>query len=109
MEFYRKRAQERLLVRVRHVERQTGLLAQGASIRVFQSRWGNCTAHNTLEFHPRVMELAASAQEYVVLHELCHVVEKNHTKAFWTLVSRHMPDWKAQHEVLEGATFGDSG
>lgn len=108
LEFYRERAQERLLARVRHWERQTGLLARGARIRVFQSRWGNCTAHNTLEFHPRVMELPASVQEYVVLHELCHVVEKNHTKTFWTLVTRHMPDWRVQHEVLERAAFGDS-
>lgn len=108
MEFYRERAHERLLARVRHWERQTSLLAQGARIRVFQSRWGNCTAHNTLEFHPRVMELAASVQEYVVLHELCHVVEKNHTRAFWTLVSMHMPDWKAQHQALEQAAFGEA-
>lgn len=108
LEFYRERAQERLLARVRHWERQTGLQARGARIRAFQSRWGNCTAHNTLEFHPRVMELPASVQEYVVLHELCHVAEKNHTKTFWTLVSRHMPDWRVQHEVLEQAAFGDS-
>lgn len=108
MEFYRERAQERLLARVRHWERQSGLQAQGIRIRVFQSRWGSCTAHNTLEFHPRVMELPASVQEYVVLHELCHTVEKNHTKAFWAFVARHMPDWPAQHDVLERAAFGDA-
>lgn len=108
LEFYRERALERLLARVRHWERQSGLQARGARIRVFQSRWASCTAHNTLEFHPRVMELPSSVQEYVVLHELCHTVEKNHTKKFWALVTRHMPDWRSQHEVLEKATFGDS-
>lgn len=108
LEFYRERAQERLLARVRHWERQSGLQARDARIRVFQSRWASCTAHNTLEFHPRVMELPASVQEYVVIHELCHTMEKNHTKAFWTLVAMHMPGWREQHEGLERAAFGDA-
>lgn len=106
--FYRDRAHEKLLVRVRHWERQTELKARGARVRHFQSRWASCNTQNVLEFHPRVMELPASVQDYVILHELCHTVEKNHTKAFWALVARHMPDWQRQHEVLERAVFGDA-
>jgi predicted metal-dependent hydrolase len=107
-QFYRDRAHEKLLARVRHWERVTGLRAHVARIRHFQSRWASCDAHDVLEFHPRVMELPASVQDYIIVHELCHTVEKSHTKAFWTLVARHMPDWKRQHEVLERAAFGDS-
>jgi predicted metal-dependent hydrolase len=106
--FYRDRAHEKLLARVRHWERETGLRAMGARIHHFQSRWASCTPRNVLEFHPRVMELPASAQDYIVVHELCHTVEKNHTKAFWALVTRHMPDWRRQHAVLERAIFGDA-
>ena len=96
------------MVRVRHWQRETGLQANGARIRHFQSRWASCDANNTLEFHPRVMELPASVQDYVIVHELCHTVEKNHTKAFWALVASHMPDWQRQHQVLERAVFGDA-
>lgn len=106
--FYRDRAGEKLLTRVRHWERETGLQANGARIRHFQSRWASCDVHNVLEFHPRVMELPASVQDYVVVHELCHTQEKNHTKAFWGLVASHMPDWHRHHEVLERAVFGDA-
>lgn len=106
--FYRDRAHEKLLVRVRHWQRETGLQATGARIRHFQSRWASCDASNTLEFHPRVMELPTSVQDYVIVHELCHTVEKNHTKAFWALVASHMPDWQRQHQVLERAVFGDA-
>lgn len=106
--FYRERAHEKLLVRVRHWQRQTGLQANGTRIRHFQSRWASCDANNTLEFHPRVMELPASVQDYVIVHELCHTVEKNHTKAFWTLVASHMPGWQQQHGVLERAVFGEA-
>lgn len=104
--FYRERANEKLLQRVRHWERQTGLQSRGARIRHFQSRWASCDTENVLEFHPRVMELASTVQDYIIVHELCHTVEKNHTKAFWTLVTRHMPDWQRQHEALEHARFG---
>lgn len=106
--FYRDRAHEKLLVRVRHWQRETGLQATGARIRHFQSRWASCDANNILEFHPRVMELPASVQDYVIVHELCHTVEKNHTKAFWALVASHMPDWQRQHQLLERAVFGDA-
>jgi predicted metal-dependent hydrolase len=108
LDFYRLRAHERLLARVRYWERLSGLQARGARIRVFQSRWASCNSHDVLEFHPRVMELPSTVQDYVVIHELCHTVEKNHTKAFWALVARHMPDWQRQHEVLERAVFGDA-
>ena len=106
--FYRDRAHEKLLVRVRHWQRETGLQAKGARIRHFQSRWASCDANHILEFHPRVMELPTSVQDYVIVHELCHTVEKNHTKAFWALVASHMPDWQRQHQVLERAVFGDA-
>jgi predicted metal-dependent hydrolase len=106
--FYRERAQEKLKVRVRRWQRETGLQATGTRIRHFQSRWASCDANNTLEFHPRVMELPASVQDYVIVHELCHTIEKNHTKAFWALVASHMPDWQKQHQLLERAVFGDA-
>lgn len=54
------------------------------------------------------MELSSSVQDYVILHELCHTVEKSHTKQFWALVARHMADWKVRHETLERAAFGDA-
>lgn len=54
------------------------------------------------------MELPASVQDYVVVHELCHTIEKSHTPAFWALVARHLPDWQRQHEQLERAAFGDA-
>lgn len=102
------RSQAQWFLRVRHWQRETGLQANGARIRHFQSRWASCDANNTLEFHPRVMELPVSVQDYVIVHELCHTVEKNHTKAFWALVASHMPDWQRQHQVLERAVFGDA-
>lgn len=99
--FYRERALARLLPRARYWERMTGLQARQVCIRVFQSRWASCSADNSVEFHPRVMELSPAVQDYVIVHELCHTVEKGHTRVFWSLVAEHMPDWKKRHEALE--------
>lgn len=101
--FYREKAQEKLQARLRYWEKQTGLQSNGARIRVFQSRWASCDANNVIEFHPRVMELPLAVQDYIVVHELCHVVEKSHTKAFWSLVAQYMPDWQARHHILDSA------
>lgn len=106
--FYQERAEEKLLSRVRHWERETGLRAAGACIRHFQSRWASCDAANILQFHPRVMELAGSVQDYIIVHELCHTVEKNHTRAFWGLVAQFMPGWRREHEALERVVHWDA-
>jgi predicted metal-dependent hydrolase len=84
-QFYHARADEKLPGRVRYWERQTGLQAAGMRIRHFQSRWASCNARNVLQFHPRVMELATSVQDYVIVHELCHTVEKT--------TPRHSGSW----------------
>lgn len=107
-DFYHERAEEKLLARVRHWERETGLKSAGACVRHFQSRWASCSAANVLQFNPRVMELAGSVQDYIIVHELCHTIEKNHTKAFWRLLTRLMPGWRQQHAMVEQAAFGDA-
>ncbi|WP_313605963.1 YgjP family zinc-dependent metalloprotease [Comamonas jiangduensis] len=106
--FYRERAKEKLIGRVRYWERQTGLKARDIRIRNFQSRWASCTTNNILEFHPRVMELASSVQDYVIVHELCHTAEKSHNKDFWKLVTQYMPNWQRSHAFIELEVFGDS-
>lgn len=54
------------------------------------------------------MEFTGTVLDYIIVHELCHKLEKNHTKAFWALVNSHMPGWQRQHAVLEHAVFGDA-
>ncbi|MGI9280509.1 MAG: M48 family metallopeptidase [Endozoicomonas sp.] len=96
-QFFRDKARDKLFPRVRYWQRQTGLEAKGARLFKFQRRWASCTEDNVLEFHPRCMEFSPSVLDYVIVHELCHTVEKQHDKAFWKLVSQHYPDWERCH------------
>lgn len=99
--FYKQKAQEKLGARVRHWQRETGLEATTYRVKKFEARWANCTEHNVVEFHPRCMEFSNSVMDYIIIHELCHIVEKSHNKAFWQLVTRHCPNWKELHAEVE--------
>ncbi|STR45184.1 YgjP family zinc-dependent metalloprotease [Iodobacter fluviatilis] len=105
--FYMERAHSKLLPRLRYWEKKTGLVSHGGRIKFFQGRWASCDANNIIEFHPRIMEFSAAVQDYIIVHELCHTVEKSHSKAFWVLVSLHMPSWKLHHEELERTGIED--
>lgn len=63
-------------------------------------RWGSCGAADTLNFAWRLVMCPLSVIDYVVVHELCHIVYKDHGKKFWELVAELMPDYKRSQEWL---------
>ncbi|GAK16685.1 hypothetical protein JCM19053_1104 [Vibrio sp. JCM 19053] len=52
------------------------------------------------------MEFSNKVMDYIILHELCHTVEKSHSKNFWKLVAKYCPDWKELHEEVERSGMG---
>ncbi|MGI5839555.1 MAG: M48 family metallopeptidase [bacterium] len=63
-------------------------------------RWGSCAADGTLRFNWRLIMAPQSVIDYVVVHELCHLVEKKHGKAFWELVGSIMPEYREHRRWL---------
>ena len=99
--FYHRKAEEKLGSRIKYWQRETGLEATMFKIKRFESRWANCTENQILEFHPRCMEFSNAVMDYIIIHELCHTVEKSHNKAFWQLVAKFYPNWKELHAEIE--------
>lgn len=99
--FYRQKAKEKLHARILHWQLETGLTATTWRIKHFDARWANCTENNVLEFHPRCMEFSNRVMDYIIIHELCHTVEKNHDKPFWLLIKKYCPEWKELHSQVE--------
>ncbi len=70
------------------------------SYRHNRSRWGSCSAKDTLSLNTRLMMLPETMIVYIIVHELAHIRHKNHSSAFWTLVSQYCPDYKVLRQSI---------
>ncbi len=70
-------------------------------IRKMKLRWGSCTPAGVLQFNPELVKAPIHCVDYVLVHELCHLVFANHSPDFYQLLRMLMPDWPARKERLE--------
>ena len=105
-DWYVSRARDRILPRV---ERQAGALGVSyGRARIVDSRyrWGSCTVRGNVNFNWRLIKAPMFVIDYVIVHELAHLLESNHTARFWGIVHTHAPEmerarsWLAEHGQL---------
>lgn len=70
-------------------------------LRVMPTRWGSCTAKRKVILNPELIKAPKGCIEYVITHELCHLIHHNHTQKFIALQSSEMPDWEKWKTKLE--------
>ena len=90
--FYRSRAREILSKLTEETARNLGFRYKSVSITGARTRFGSCSGRDSINYSFRLIMYPEACLRYVVIHELCHTVEKNHSAAFWRLVRRAMPD-----------------
>jgi predicted metal-dependent hydrolase len=104
--WYIARTGEKILPRVRHHARQLGVEFAEASIVDNRYRCGSCTVKNNLTFNWRLIKAPMQVIDYVVVHELAHLIEANHTYRFWNIVRAQTANmekpkqWLKQHGQL---------
>ena len=74
-------------------------------IRQMRSQWGSCTESGKMTLNLKLIQVPRQFIDYVIVHELCHLIEHNHSTAFYALLTRIMPDWKGQREKLNSFEF----
>ena len=107
-EWYRTRAKEKILPRVARFARELGVAYGSAKIVDSRYRWGSCTPKDNVTFNWRLIKAPMYVVDYVIVHELAHLLEANHTPRFWNVVRAQSPkmdkakDWLREHgELLE--------
>jgi predicted metal-dependent hydrolase len=100
IDWYKKAAYEKISERVHWYAQKGGFQYSRVNITSAQKRWGACSANSNLNFSWRLIMAPISVIDYVVVHELVHLEEKNHGKDFWIKVKVLMPDYKKYEDWL---------
>ncbi len=95
-EYKKYKETARLLVenRISHYNKLYNFKINRIAIKNTKSRWGSCSKKGNMNFNDKIALLPEALADYVIVHELCHLGEFNHSKRFWKLVSLAIPNYK---------------
>ena len=91
---YIRKAKETITKRASYFARLMGVSYRNITIREQKTRWGSCSSEKNLNFNWKLILAPPEVLDYVVVHELCHLKEMNHSKAFWDEVEKVMPEYE---------------
>lgn len=87
----------------KHIERfkKYNVEPQKVELKKMENRWGSCSSKGRILLNPELIKAPKACIEYVIIHELCHLVYRDHTKEFYNLQTHEMPDWQKWKMKLE--------
>jgi predicted metal-dependent hydrolase len=97
---YKEAARTLVIERLEHFNTFYNFHYKRIFIKNHKSRWGSCSKQGNLNFNYRIVFLPPKLADYLIVHELCHLGEFNHSPRFWKLVERTLPDWKKRRKEL---------
>ncbi|MCE7914553.1 MAG: M48 family peptidase [Nitrosomonas sp. PRO4] len=106
-DWYKTKAREVFDRRLEEVLPQTLWVKEKPPIRLLsmQTQWGSCSPKGQLTINPHLVKAPRECIDYVLLHELCHIAEHNHSEQFYRLMKQVMPHWEKVKERLDGMAY----
>ncbi|WP_051321633.1 M48 family metallopeptidase [Chrysiogenes arsenatis] len=101
LDWYHSEAQHHLHQRVLHYAAQMGLTFGHVRIKEQRTRWGSCSSQGNLNFNWKLITMPRHVVDYVVVHELAHLVHLDHSARFWKLVQQFAPQWQQAERYLK--------
>lgn len=103
-EWYKERAKETFAKRLDAMLEQALWVEVRPLLRVLtmQTQWGSCSPNGRITLNPHLVKAPRECIDYVILHELCHIAEHNHSERFYRLMNQVMPAWEKTKERLDG-------
>jgi len=101
--WYRTQAREIFTQRLQLLLSQTLWVSEQPRIRLLnmKTQWGNCSPNGQFTLNPNLVKASKECIDYVLLHELCHIAEHNHSEKFYQLISQIMPKWMSIKKRLD--------
>ncbi|WP_265732898.1 SprT family zinc-dependent metalloprotease [Psychrobacter sp. P2G3] len=102
--WYQERAEIIFAERLHAVLSKASWVTSMPSFRLMamKKQWGSCSTKGNLILNPHLVKAPKECIDYVILHELCHIAEHNHSERFWRLLTQVIPNWKAVKSKLDG-------
>ncbi len=98
---HKEAARKLILERITHFNKFYNFSFKKISIRNQSTRWGSCSRKGNLNFNYKLVLLKPELADYIIVHELCHLKEFNHSKRFWDLVAKTIPEHKRLRKQLK--------
>jgi len=99
-QWYKQEAEQLFRERVAHFAPMLGVAPSGLKLSSARTQWGSCNARGVIHLNWHLIKLSMRLVDYVVVHELAHLVELNHSAAFWAVVKTACPDFKKRRDEL---------
>ncbi len=99
--FYRQKAKEIIIPRTFEIAQNIGIQYNNIAIKNVKTRWGSCSSKGNLNFSYRLIMAKPEVIDYVITHEIFHLIELNHSEKFWNLVSQKIPNYKEHEKWLQ--------
>jgi predicted metal-dependent hydrolase len=98
--YYADKGFQRISERVKYYAPKIGVTASSINVKDMGFRWASCSKSGALNFHWKCMMAPPKIIDYIIVHELCHMHQRNHSDAFWNEVDKVMPDYRERKEWL---------
>mgnify|MGYP002700106864 FL=1 len=98
--YFKQQAEQLFIERIELISKQISLTPTKITIRQYQARWGSCNNRGEVSFNYLLMMTPSFVIDYVIIHELCHLVHLNHSKGFWQLVGKFCPNYQLAKKWL---------
>lgn len=99
--WYVKQAEEKIVPKVKYYANHLGVNCNKISILDLKYRWGSCTPKDNINFNWRLIKAPGYVIDYIIVHELTHIMESDHTSEFWNIVSVQLPHYSKAKEWLK--------
>jgi len=99
--FYIEQTQEKVEKFLKFYSKKMEIPPPAFKVKYQKRRWGSCSSNNVIRINFQLLMAPPEQLEYVAVHELCHIKEKNHSAKFWKLVGEHMPGYEIQRKALK--------